>query len=115
MRLKSGIWISALIRHVQSGGGFATVSARGEESAGAIFLIVNDYSGTLDLIAPAPQALYESGAVSDRTFETALSRASGEEVEKRLSSERSFDPDIWIVEIEGRAGHDLLDGFVGLT
>lgn len=109
MRVTSAIWVAAYIRRCASAGAYAVVARRGAESAGAIFVRVDRLDGRLDLYAPAPQIAFEAGPVSERKFERVLSETSGETAEARLERELRFDPDLWIVDVEDRAGRAFLD------
>jgi len=101
MRLKSDIFVSALIRRVFADGGFAAVEASGSPEAGAIFVRCRYRDGTESLFGPAPQSIFEDReAASDRLFELRLERAEHEKVHALLARERNFDSDLWIVEIE---------------
>jgi len=111
MRLKSAIWVAAYIRRCQVEGLFAAVRRRGAEEAGAIFVVLNRLDGTADLYAPAPQTAFDEASPAERAFSIALkqSPAPEAEVEARLRREIDFDPDVWIVEVEDRAGRHFLD------
>jgi hypothetical protein len=114
MRLKSGLWVAAYIRRCNVEGLFAAVRRRGAEEAGAIFIKVNRLDGTADLYGPAPQSAFTEQSPSDRAFSAALkSMPAGEEqVETYLASQVRFDPDLWIIESEDRAGRHFLDQLV---
>jgi len=113
MRLKSAIWVSAYLRRCQSGGAFAVLRRRGAEEAGAIFIKIDRLDGTADLYGPAPQTeLKDDG--TDRAFTAMLKQqpVPAFEAEERLAKELKFDPDIWIVEVEDKAGRSFLDEVV---
>jgi hypothetical protein len=114
MRLKSGIWVAAYIRRCQVEGVFAAVRRRGAEEAGAIFIKVNRLDGTADLYGPAPQTAFDEAKPSDRAFSPSLKvrPAPEPDVEAYLARETRFDPDVWIVETEDRAGRHFLDHVV---
>ena len=63
---------------------------------------------------PAPQTAFDDARPADRAF----SRSFGKEpvpeqkVEDKLAKETRFDPDVWIVEVEDRAGRHFLDNVV---
>ena len=111
MRLKSAIWVAAYIRRCNVEGAFAAVRRRGAEDAGAIFIKLNRLDGTAELFAPAPQTAFDDARPADRAF----SRSFGKEpvpepkVEDKLAKEARFDPDVWIVEVEDRAGRHFID------
>ena len=114
MRLKSAIWVAAYIRRCNVEGAFAAVRRRGAEEAGAIFIIVNRLDGTADLYGPAPQSAFDDARPSARAFSAALKQLPAPEadVEARLAREISFDPDVWIVEVEERTGRNFLDDVI---
>jgi hypothetical protein len=115
MRLKSGIWAAAYVRRCNVEGVFAAVRRRGADEAGAIFIKVNRLDGTADIYGPAPQTAFEEEHPVDRAFSPALKRmpAAEAETEAYLARQISFDPDVWIIETEDRAGRHFLDRVVG--
>jgi hypothetical protein len=113
MRLKSGLWVAAYIRRCNIEGVFAAVRRRGAEEAGAIYIKLNRLDGSGILYGPAPQAAFDDARPADRLFTIVAGRdtpASDADIEARLQREIGFDPDIWIVETEDRAGRNFLDG-----
>jgi hypothetical protein len=114
MRLKSGIWVAAYIRRCQIEGAYAVVRRRGAEDAGAIYVKINRLDATADLFGPAPQTAFDDAQPADRAFTPSLKvqPAPEAEVEAYLAREQRFDPDIWIVEVEDRAGRNFLDQVV---
>lgn len=109
MRLASEIWVSALIRRAFGAGAAALVRRRGDATAGAIWVVVDRLDGTVDLHVPMPQSEFDSGDADDRRFETVLARAPAEGVSSRIASEQRFDQDLWVVEIEDRAGRSFIE------
>lgn len=87
---------------------------RGAEEAGAIFVKLNRLDGTAELFGPAPQTAFDESHPSDRAFRPCLAPqpAPEAEIEARLTREIRFDPDLWIVEVEDRAGRHFLDRLV---
>jgi hypothetical protein len=114
MRLKSAIWVAAYVRRCNGEGAFAAVRRRGAEEAGAIFIKLNRLDGTAELFVPAPQAAFDEASPSDRAFSRYFGTepAPDQKVEERLGREARFDPDVWIVEVEDRAGRHFLDSVV---
>ncbi len=101
MRLKSEIFVSALIRRVFAAGGFAAVEKKGAEDAGAIFIRQRFRDGRENLYGPAPQSFADDEEIrTERRFETRLAGVEAEEAAALLEKERRFDSDLWIVEIE---------------
>ena len=103
MRIRSDIWVKALCRRAESSGAFAHIAKKGEESAGTIFVLVNNLAGVYSLYGPAL-----TGEAA-RSFECFLRDAGEKECRARLSSETNFDPDLWIVEIEDRQSRSFTD------
>ncbi|HEY9214055.1 MAG TPA: DUF1491 family protein [Ancylobacter sp.] len=110
MRLKSAIWVSALLRRANGAGAFAAVRRRGSEEAGAIFVKVLRQDGTAALYGAALPSLAEEVEPGVRFFSAIVPAGTPEaESEKRMAREISFDPDLWFVEIEDREGRHFLD------
>jgi hypothetical protein len=109
MRLKSAIWVAAYVRRCNIEGIFAAVRRRGAEEAGAVFVKINRLDGTSDLYVPAPQSAFDEARPSDRLFTQPFATRPDVDVESYLAREIRFDPDVWIVEAEDRAGRHFLD------
>jgi hypothetical protein len=114
MRLKSAVWVAAYIRRCNVEGAFAAVRRRGAEEAGAIFVKINRLDGTAELFGPAPQSVFDVARPMDRLFSRCLPEPWMPEpkVEERLAREFKFDPDVWIIEVEDRAGRHFLDQII---
>jgi hypothetical protein len=110
MRLKSSIWVAAYLRRCQTEGVFGVVRRRGAEEAGAVFVKLALLDGKAVLYTPAPQTAYDDSRPIERIFSPSLREPVAEQVvEERLAKEIRFDPDIWIVEVEDKAGRHFLD------
>ena len=103
MRLKSEIWVGAFLRRWQAQGCFGAVIRKGAGEAGAIYVIVNHLDGTFHFFGPAPGPAYD-GQGERRWFEELAFPASQEAIDRVLARRMAADPDIWVVEIEDRAG-----------
>jgi hypothetical protein len=114
MRLKSAIWVAAYIRRCNGEGAFAAVRRRGAEDAGAIFIKLNRLDGTAEIYGPAPQTAFEDSHPADRVFSPGLAvqPAPEADAEAYLARQVRFDPDVWILEVEDRAGRHFLDQLV---
>jgi len=112
MRLKSGIWVAAYLRRCQVEGVAAVQRRRGAEEAGAIFIKVSKLDGSADLYGPAPQSAFDEARPSERIFNVALAEKPEADIEAYLARQVRFDPDLWIVEVEDRAGRHFLDHIV---
>jgi len=110
MRLKSSIWVAAYLRRCQGAGIFGAVRRRGAEEAGAVFVKVATLDGNAMLYTPAPQTVYDDRRPIERVFTPTSSEPIPEQsVEERLAKEIRFDPDVWIIETEDKAGRHFLD------
>jgi len=114
MRLKSGIWVAAYIRRCQIEGAQAMLRRRGADEAGAVFIKVARLDGTAEVYGPAPQSAFDEARPADRAFVRSLKTEAATEAdaEAYLSRQIKFDPDVWIVEVEDRAGRNFLDTVV---
>ncbi len=114
MRLKSAIWVAAYVRRSHLEGAFAVVRRRGAEEAGAIFVKISRLDGTAALYGPAPQSAFEEARPVDRRFVSSLAGGFVEDAkaEARIARELEFDPDLWVIEVEDRAGRHFLDQVV---
>lgn len=110
MRLRSDVFVSALIRRAEAQGAVAMLRRRGAAEAGAIFVKVDRLDGRAALFGPAPQSAEPPFGV-DRLF----ARVHAEEwrepllIEERIAREIAFDSDLWVVEIEDRSGRAFVD------
>jgi hypothetical protein len=111
VRLKSAIWVAAYVRRCHLEGAFAVVRRRGSEEAGAIFVKVSRLDGSAALYGPAPQSAFEEARPGERRFTSCVAAgfAPDADVETRLRREQDFDSDLWIVEVEDRAGRHFLE------
>lgn len=102
MRLTSDFWVHAYLTRLRLAGIPAFVVAHGDDTAGAVLIKLN----TLDGQARAFQRSFDlmSGA---RAW---IVLAGGQEasVDAAITRQRGFDPDLWVIEVEDRAGRHLL-------
>lgn len=103
MRLKSEIWVHALLRRCFVQGMFGAVLRKGAEEAGAIYVVINRLDGSVRFLGPPPgSSIDEQG---DRLWvEVTPPVTSTAEVQPFIEKLVKFDPDIWVVEIEDRGG-----------
>lgn len=111
MRLKSAIWVAAYIRRCHLEGAFAVVRRRGAEEAGAIFVKISRLDGTAALFGPAPQSSFDEARPIERRFVSSLPGGFAEDAkaEAHIARQREFDPDLWVIEVEDRAGRHFLE------
>ena len=105
-RLKTGLWIRALIRRCDLSAVAVAVAARGDADAGAVLLKFSDREAGCSVLA---QARGPEG-------ELVWMRATGSkpvaeaEADSYIARQRRRDPDIWVVEIECGSAAALIDG-----
>jgi hypothetical protein len=90
MRLASGFKVSALLRRVSLAGGFGTVLARGDETAGSIAIVTREHGETA-LLVPV---LGMDGHYDWRE------QARGDAIDSWIERARRMDPDLWVVELD---------------
>ena len=115
MRLKSGIWVAAYVRRCHVEGAFAAVRKRGADEAGAVFITINNLDGSGVLYGPAPQSAFDTEMPLDRLFTLVLGRQGPvpeADIDARLKRESGFDPVLWCVEVEDKAGRHFRDNVV---
>ena len=103
-RLKAGFFVRALIRRAEVAGASAFVVRKGAEEAGAVILALSRLDGTCLLLNQARDgkgALVWARPLGDWREES--------KARAWLDKQVRFDPDLWIVEIEDRAGRAFVD------
>ncbi|MGB5556970.1 MAG: DUF1491 family protein [Paracoccaceae bacterium] len=103
IRLTADLWVSAYLTRLRLADIPVFVTAKGDATAGAVLVKVN----TLDGQAKAFQRSFDL-MTGERAW---IVLAEGEDaaVEAVLARQRSFDPDLWVIEVEDRQGRHLLD------
>ena len=103
MRLASGVWVSAYLTRLRLADIPAFVVARGDETAGAVLVKLN----TLDGNAKAFQRSFDM-MTGERKW-LVLAEGVEQDVDVSVAKQRSFDSDLWVIEVEDRQGRTLLD------
>jgi hypothetical protein len=109
MRLRTDIFVSALLRLSQAEGAFVTVVRKGAAEAGTLFVVVKGRHDAFDLYGPAPQTSFSGARPSERLFSPMLRASREVDIWRRLEQEMRFDPDLWIVEIDDPDGRPFVD------
>ncbi|PCJ95667.1 MAG: hypothetical protein COA52_03330 [Hyphomicrobiales bacterium] len=109
-RITSELWVDVYLRQCRSSGAFTYLAMRGSSAAGAIYIKIIGAGGATDLYGPAPQSLVPEDAFegSGRSFELLVKDDAGA-AETKLQSQKNFDPDFWLIEVEDNKGHHRLD------
>jgi hypothetical protein len=101
-RLAAGVWVSAYLARLRLAAIPAYVVARGDAAAGAVIVKL----ATLDGQAQAFQRSFDLAA--DARVWVVLIAGPEAEVDAVLARQRARDPDLWLIEVEDRAGRTLL-------
>src|SRR3984893_15371695 len=105
-RLKSGIWVKALIRRCDLAAIAVAVVARGAADAGAVLLKFNGRDADCFVLA---QARGQDG-------ELLWMRATGPapvaeaDADTYIERQRRPGPDLWVIEIESGSTETVIDG-----
>ena len=101
-RLTAEFWVQAYLARLRLADIPAFITSRGDATAGAVLVKLNTLDGRA-------QALTRSFDASGARVWVPLAEGAEAEVDAALARQRRFDPDLWIVEVEDRAGRHLLD------
>ncbi len=102
-RLTSGFWVSAYLNRLRLAEIPAYVTQKGDATAGAVVVKV----ATLDGRARAFQRSFDLSA--DARIWVVLAEGAEAEVDAALGRQKARDPDLWVIELEDKAGRTLLD------
>lgn len=102
-RLATSLWVSAYLTRLELAHIPAYVLAHGDDTAGAVLVKLNTLDGKA--------VLFQRGfdlATGGRRWNI-LAEGAEAEIDAAADRQRGFDPDLWVIEIEDRAGRHLLD------
>ena len=102
-RLTAEFWVSAYLKRLRLYEIPAFVVTHGDDTAGAVLVKLN----TLDGNAKAFQRSFD--LMSGERAWMVLAEGAERDVDAALAKQRSFDPDLWVIEVEDRQGRNLLD------
>jgi len=103
VRLTSDVWVSAYLTRLRLVDIPVFVTRKGDATAGSVLVKLN----TLDGQAVAFQRQFDL-MTGDRTWVT-LAEGAETDVDASLTKQVSFDPDLWVIEVEDKQGRHLLD------
>lgn len=101
-RLTAEFWVSAYLARLRLADIPVFVTAKGDPSAGAVIVKLNTLDGRA-------QAFQRSWTLEGARVWATLAQGPEAEVDAALSRQRARDPDLWVIEVEDRAGRTLLD------
>lgn len=102
-RLTSGLWVSAYLTRLRLAEIPVYATAKGDATAGAVVVKVALLDGTA--------RAYErrSDLMTGARAWILLADGPERQVDEMLIRQRSRDPDLWLIELEDRAGRTLLE------
>jgi hypothetical protein len=103
MRLTADIWVSAYLTRLRLSEIPAFVVQKGDATAGAVLIKLN----TLDGQACCYQRSFDL-MTGDRKW-VVLVQGADRDVDSSVTKQCSFDPDLWVIEVEDKQGRHLLD------
>lgn len=102
-RLTADFWVAAYLARLRLADIPVYVTRRGDPTAGAVLV----KCATLDGLAKAYQRSFDL-MTGDRAW-VVLAEGNEGAVDAVIDRARSRDPDLWVIEVEDRAGRTLLD------
>ena len=102
-RLKSGLWVRAILRRVAGEGRSAMVLHRGDEDAGDVVVVAIERSSTIVVLR---ETMSEPGWSRVPIDDQAA-------LDTYLARQRRYDPDLWIIEVEVSSIDGPLEEFLG--
>ncbi len=102
-RLTADFWVRAYLARLRLADIPAFVVAHGDATAGAVLV----KASTLDGQARVFQRSFDLAA--DARVWVVLAEGDEVLVDTAIARQRGFDPDLWVIEVEDRAGRTLLD------
>ncbi len=100
-RLKTHIWVSALMTRALAQGAFTVIAQKGDRDAGSVLLTVRGRDGLMRLYQPA------TGMDGNRVWHQGEALPA-REVDALITRQSARDVDLWVVEIEDREGRHFL-------
>ncbi|MEM9369733.1 MAG: DUF1491 family protein [Pseudomonadota bacterium] len=102
VRLTADLWVSAYLSRLTAEGIFAHIVHRGDPTAGAIAVKL----ATMDRRARVFTRAYDS---EGKRIWDVLHDGDEQEADLVITRQRSFDRDLWVIEVEDPKGRHLLD------
>lgn len=103
MRLTAEFWVKAYLTRLRLADIPAFVVAHGDDTGGAVLVKLSTLDGQAQLFQRSFDLM-----TGDRAW-IVLSEGEEREVDEAISRQRRMDPDLWVIEVEDRAGRHLLD------
>jgi hypothetical protein len=103
MRLTSEFWVQAYLTRLRLADIAGFVVAHGDDTGGAVLIKLNTLDGQARLMQRSFDLM--------RGQRAWVELVAGDEaaVDASVVRQREFDPDLWVIEVEDRAGRHFLD------
>ncbi len=105
MHLRTDIWAGALKRRAEIAGAAAVFVRKGDPDAGAVLVKVATLDGKARLYAPALNGKGETVFIDMSAGKLGVEEAA---IDAYWAKRAQGDPDLWVIEIEDRAGRHFL-------
>ena len=102
-RLTASFWVAAYRRRLELAGIACFVVRHGDDDAGAVLVKSSPLDGTARLF----QRSFDL-ATGERAW-VVLAEGAERDCDAAIARQAAFDPDLWVLEVEDRAGRHLLD------
>ncbi len=103
MRLTSEFWVKAYLARLRLQDIPAYVVAHGDDTGGAVLVKLSTLDGQAQLFQRSFDLM-----TGERAW-MVLTDGDEREVDDAIARQRRMDPDLWVIEVEERAGRHLLD------
>lgn len=110
-RLNTDIWVKAHLRRCFAAGLTGAVVRKGAPKAGVAFVKIVMADNLVRLLGPSPGAAYDADGARNWHSIFGVDPVHAEVANDYLSKQMSYDPDIWIIDIDDRSGEALLEFF----
>jgi hypothetical protein len=102
-RLTARFWVDAYLARLRLAEIPGFVVAHGDDGAGAVLVKINTLDGKA--------AVYHRSVdlMSGERRWLVLAEGAETEVDATIGRQRGYDPDLWVIEVEDRAGRHMLD------
>lgn len=102
-RLTARFWVDAYLSRLGLENIPAFVVAHGDDTAGAVLVKLSTLDGAAVLYQRQLQIM-----TGERCW-AVLAEGGEAEVDEAIARQRRSDPDLWVIEVEDRAGRHMLD------
>lgn len=103
VRLTSRFWVDAYLTRLRLADIPGFVVAHGDDTGGAVLIKLNTLDGHAVLFQRSFDLLTDTRVWSE------LAAGTEADIDAAVARQRGFDPDLWVIEVEDRAGRHLLD------